>query len=68
MTPPLPPLCCVDWPWFFSELPGYFLGIGSGRSVFWVAFFVGRLFQVPLCDPPLCFFLVVGGFGLGCGI
>jgi len=63
--PPLPPLRCVGWPWFFSELPGFFLGIGSGWSGFWVAFFVGRLFHGWMCDPPLCFFLVVVGEGLG---
>ena len=58
MTPP-PPCSvggCWVWGWFFSELPVFFLGIGSGWSVFWVAFFVGRLFQVPMCDPPSMFF------------
>ena len=39
-----PPMRCVGWLWFFSDLPGFFLGIGSGWSVFWVAFFVGRSF------------------------
>jgi len=43
MTPPPFTLCGrVDWPWFFSELPWFFLGVESGWSVFWVAFFLGR--------------------------
>ena len=66
---PSPPFRGVgmSWPWFFSELPRFFLGIGSGWSVFQVASVVGWLFRVPMRDPPHVFSLwwVALGWAVG---
>ena len=55
--PPPPREEGVIWSWFF-------LGMGSGWSGFLVASVVAVV-QVPMCDSPVCFFLVVVGLGLG---
>ena len=69
VTPPLPPLCGVFWPGFFSELPGYCPGIGGGRRCIQVPFVGWLVVCVRVCDPPSPLYVDFGwvwcGFFLG---
>ncbi len=59
-----PPMCGVFWPLFFSELPRFCPGIGSGRRVFRVSFDGWGCFHRRTYDPPSPFCWGCGRLGL----
>jgi len=68
--PPPPYALCVDWSWFFSELPGFFMESDRGGAVFGLLSLWGGCFRFRCVSPLYVFSLwwLVLGWGVEFGV